>query len=127
MLLTETDRKNMRNLVDGVIASMKYREGALSDAEAAKLPEQVKGGRLAKLLSDTFRMLHERVDEKGNVRPETTAIAKRELHDMIARADYLATHGRPPHLSKDFHERDGLKKIAEAHRAKRAPELAKAG
>jgi len=126
MMLSQAERTQMRRIVNEVTMYVRFKEDALSKEEAKALPDHVREGHMAKLLSDTFRMLHERVDEDGNVLPETTAIAKRELHDCIARIDYLALHGRPPHLSATQHDRDSLKLTAKAHIKSRSEKREKA-
>lgn len=118
--LLEADKKALRRVVDDVTNYMRYTAGQLNEAEISQLPDAVKEGRLAKTLSDTFRMLYERVDASGQVSPESTAIAKQELHDFIARVDYVAIHGRPPQLSAKHLNRFGLKLTVDMHRARQS-------
>jgi hypothetical protein len=94
--LDEEARQSLKNMRDAVVSYTAAREGRLSAEEVAALPPDVREGKMAKLLSDTFRFLHERVDDKGRVDPDSSKIAALEAHLFIRRVSYLVEHRRPP-------------------------------
>ncbi|MDF1497230.1 MAG: hypothetical protein P1P90_04165 [Patescibacteria group bacterium] len=93
----------MRELYFNILNYIKYINGELSPEESADLPEHVRHGRDAKIISDSYKLLHERLDEDGNPIPETTKIAKHEANEFMKRLAYLITYKRPPKLKKDNH------------------------
>ena len=95
--------EKMRDLYFNILNYIKYVNGEFTPDESSQLPEHVRHGRDAKIISDSYKLLHERLDENGNPIPETTKIAKREANDFMKRLMYLITYKRPPNLKKEHH------------------------
>lgn len=116
--LDEEAHKRIVELFNNIDNHLKLMNDKLSPEEISALPEHVKQGRDAKAISDTYRLLHERTDEQGNVIPETSKIAKTEANEFLKRLYYLAVYKRPPKLDKKFNSENNLpiiKIILERH------------
>ncbi|MBD3281359.1 hypothetical protein GF391_01290 [Candidatus Uhrbacteria bacterium] len=116
--LDEDAHKNVVELFNNINDYLKYTADELTPEQIAALPEHVKQGRDAKAISDTYRLLHERTDEQGNIIPETSQIAKTEANEFLKRLYCLAVYKRPPNLDEDFISKNYLpavKIILERH------------
>lgn len=89
----------LKGLFENIKNHLRYSEGLMEPAEADSLPDHVKQGRDAKIISDGYRLLHERRNEQGEVIPETTLIAKKEAQAFLERLNYLLIHKRFPRLN----------------------------
>jgi hypothetical protein len=114
MVLDDQARAGLRRTYDDIVAHMRYAEGQMTPEEASALSPAVKAGATAKVLSNAFRMLFERLDEHGNVVPETTIIAKQEALAYLRRMLVLAETGRPPTLGDREFSKYGLKEAVAA-------------
>ena len=101
--LDEEAYESLRNLYNNVLNYVKFANGLLSEEEADNLPEIVKQGVEAKLISNMYKMMYERSDENGNIIPETRVIAQKEADEFMKRLMLLLVHKRPPKLDAKFH------------------------
>jgi len=95
--------EKMHELYFNILSYIKYINGEFSPEESSQLSEHIRHGRDAKIISDSYRLLHERLDETGKPIPETTKIAKHEANEFMKRLMYLITYKRPPNLKKEHH------------------------
>jgi hypothetical protein len=86
------------DIVRDVNTYKKILEKRISTAEQRSFPESVRRGDVARLIIQAFRYVHERVDENGDVIPESRVVALKEASNYVARLCYIGTHGRPPDL-----------------------------
>ena len=108
--------ESLRNLYENILNYVKFIYGQLSEEEAGQLSEHVKQGVEARMISDMYRMMHERMDENGNVIPETRVIAQKEADEFMKRLMLLLVNKRPPTLGVKYYDKKPLdiyKKILE--------------
>jgi len=119
-LLDDQAVNQLKTLFGEIKNHLLFAEGKMSAEQSAALPEHVKQGAAAKTLSLTFRLLHERVDEQGNVTPASAAIARKEAMEFLRRLNYLIAHRKPPQLPDHLQTRAGLKHVFESQPAQAA-------
>lgn len=113
-LLDDEAVDQMRALFDEIKNHLLFTEGKMDPAAAAALPEHVKKGAAANALSDTYRLLHERTDEKGGIIPASSVIARKEALEFLRRLNHLIVHRKPPFMPDYMQSRAGLKHVFES-------------
>jgi hypothetical protein len=94
--LPDSDIRHLKTIIADYNTYCQIVRGRIPPHEAEQYPDHVKNGLVAKLLYSIVQLAYERVDEDGNVIPETRIAAQKELAFLVARIDHLATHGCPP-------------------------------
>ncbi len=109
--LDEDERQPYLDLVRDVNTYRSILQKKLTLREQRALPDSVREGDAARLVNNVFRYIFERVDENGEVIPETRTVAFHEARNFIARAHYIGMNGRPPRFElpkrrmRNFRER----------------------